>query len=129
VLLRTRFFVLGLSLLVLIVVINLLRTRKLKEEYAILWLIAGGMLVLLPLFVDAVDAVSYAIGIEYPPALIFLLALIGVILILVQYSITISRFSDQIKMLTQEIALLRQRLRELESKQPDQVEAADAAKR
>jgi len=74
---RTRFFVIGLSLLALLFVINLVRTRKLKEEFAILWLITGVTLVLVPVFVDVVDAISYALGIEYPPAFLFLIALLG----------------------------------------------------
>jgi hypothetical protein len=115
--LRTRFFVIGLSLLALILVINLVRTRKLKEEFAILWLFTGLGLVLIPVFVDQVDFFAYALGIEYPPALIFLAALLGITFILFQFSVSLSRSSDQIKVLTQEIALLRHRIQELEHQQ------------
>ncbi len=112
--LRTRFFVVGLSLLALILVINFVRTRKLKEEFAILWLFTGVTLVLVPLFVDVLDVISYALGIEYPPAFIFLIALLGMMFILFQFSVSISRYSEQIKVLTQELALLRHRVQELE---------------
>ncbi len=112
--LRARFFVIGLALLGLLLVINLVRTRRLKEEFAILWLLTGATLVLLPVFVDVVDAISYAVGIEYPPALVFLIALLCVIFILFQFSVSISRYSEQIKVLSQEIALLRERVRQLE---------------
>ena len=114
--LRTRFFVIGLAVIALILVINLVRTRKMKEEFAILWLFTGVSLVLIPLFVDIVDAIAYALGIEYPPALIFLVALLGMTFILLQFSVSISRYGEQIKVLTQEIALLRHRIRELEQK-------------
>lgn len=120
-LLRTRFFVIGLALLALLIVINLVRTRKLKEEYAILWLVTGVTLVLIPVFVDSVDAVSYALGIEYPPAFIFLIALLGITFILFQFSVAISRFSEQIKVLTQEVALLRHKVQEMERSQPPPV--------
>jgi len=112
--LRARFFVIGLCLLGLLMVINLVRTRRLKEEFAILWLLIGVTLVLLPVFVDEVDAIAYAVGIEYPPAFVFLIALLGIIFILFQFSVSISRYSEQIKVLSQEIALLRERLRQLE---------------
>jgi len=112
--LRARFFVVGLSVLALVFVINLVRTRKLKEEYAILWLTTGFALVLVSILVDLVDAVSYALGIEYPPAFIYLIALLCITFILFQFSVAISRFSEQIKVLTQEIALLRHRIQELE---------------
>lgn len=117
--LRTRFFVIGLGLLALILVINFVRTRKLKEEFAILWLVGGAAMVLIPLFVDVVDAISFALGIEYPPAFIFLIALLCITFILLQFSVSISRYSDQIKVLTQEVALLRHRLHELERNRPD----------
>jgi hypothetical protein len=115
--LRTRFFVIGLAVLVLILVINLVRTRKLKEEFAILWLFTGVSLVLIPLFIDEIDFFAFALGIEYPPALLFLVALLGITFILFQFSVSISRYSDQIKVLTQELALLRHRIQELERQQ------------
>jgi len=112
--LRTRFFIIGLGLLALILVINFVRTRKLKEEFAILWVLSGAALVVIPLFIDYVDAISYALGIEYPPAFIFLIALLCITFILLQFSVSISRYSDQIKVLTQELAITRQRVHELE---------------
>ena len=112
--LRTRFFVIGLGLIALILVINFVRTRKLKEEFAILWLFSGVALVLVPLFVDFVDKLSYALGIEYPPAFIFLIALLCITFILLQFSVSISRYSEQIKVLTQELAIMRHRVQELE---------------
>jgi len=114
--LRTRIFVITLSVIALIMVVNFVRTRRLKEEFALLWLGAGILLVAIPVFVDVVDAISYMLGIEYPPALIFLVALLAILGILLQFSMTISRYSDQIKVLTQEVALLTQRVRELEAK-------------
>ena len=111
--LRTRIFIALLGVAVLVFVVNLVRTRKLKEEYALLWLFAAVVLVLAPAFVDVLDTISYALGILYPPAFIFLLALICMLFILFQFSITISRFSDQIKVLTQDVALLTRRVQEL----------------
>ena len=111
---RTRVFIALLGLAVLVFVVNLVRTRKLKEEYALLWLFAAIVLMLGPVFIDVVDAVSYALGILYPPAFIFLVALICVLFILFQFSVTISRFSDQIKILTQDVALLTKRLQDLQ---------------
>jgi len=99
---------------VLLFVINLVRTKKLKEEFALLWLLTGIVLVLTPLFIDYLDMVAYALGIEYPPALIFVLAIISLLLILFQFSLRISRFSEQIKVLIQEVALLQVRLEDLE---------------
>jgi len=111
---RARIFAIALGVAVLLFVVNLVRTRKLKEEFALLWLLTAVVLVLTPLFIDYLDMVAHMLGVEYPPALIFLLAIISLLLILFQFSMRISRYSDQIKVLTQESALLRARIEELE---------------
>lgn len=111
--LRARLFAMVLGLLVLLFVINLVRTKKLKEEFALLWLLTAVVLVLAPLFIDYLDLVAHGLGIEYPPAFIFLLAIISLLFILFQFSMRISAFSEQIKVLVQELALLRAQVEEL----------------
>jgi len=111
---RARLFAAVLGVIVLLFVVNLVRTKKLKEEFALLWLLMAVVLVLTPLVIDYLDMVAYALGIEYPPAFIFLLAIISLLFILFQFSMRISRFSEQIKVLTQELALLRAHVEELE---------------
>lgn len=115
---RARLFAVVLGLTVLLFVINLVRTKKLKEEFALLWLLTGIVLVLTPLLIDYLDRLAYALGIEYPPALIFVLAIISVLFVLFQFSMRLSRFSEHIKVLTQELALLRVRLEDLERAAP-----------
>jgi len=115
---RARLFFILLGVSVLLFVINLVRTKKLKEEYALLWLFMAATLVLAPLLIDVIDTISFAIGITYPPALIIVLALICFALIFFQMSVTISRFSEQIKSLSQELALTRKRLQDLEERLP-----------
>ena len=115
--LRARLFAMALGIAVLLFVVNLVRTRKLKEEFALLWLLTAVVLVLAPLLIDYLDMIAHALGIEYPPAFIFVLAIICVLLVLFQFSMRISHFSEQIKVLTQEIALLRARLDSLEQSQ------------
>ena len=113
---RARLFFVILGLAVLFFVVNLVRTRKLKEEYALLWLLMAVTLVIAPLLIDAIDVVSFALGIDYPPALIIVIALICFALIFFQISVTISRFSEQIKILAQDLALTRKRLEDLEER-------------
>ena len=119
---RARLFFVGLGFIVLIVVINLVRTKKLKEEYALLWLLMAITVAVAPLLIDLIDAVSFAIGIDYPPALIIVIALICFALIFFQISVAISRFSEQIKTLSQDLALTRKRLEDLEKQlgQPEE---------
>nr|MBC7244105.1 DUF2304 domain-containing protein [Chloroflexota bacterium] len=122
---RARLFAIVLGLAVLLFVINLVRTRKLKEEFALLWLLTGVVLVLTPLFIDYLDMLAYTLGIEYPPALIFVLAIISLLFILFQFSMRFSRMSDQIKVLIQELALLQARLEVLEQKASDEKGRSD----
>ncbi|MCP4164933.1 MAG: DUF2304 domain-containing protein [Chloroflexi bacterium] len=111
---RARILLIVIGLIVLATVINLLRRRRLKEEYALLWLVAALSLLLAPLLIDPLDEIAFFLGVDYPPALFLGLGIVGLLLILFQVSLNISRFSDHIRVLTQEIAILRQRIETLE---------------
>ncbi len=111
---RARLLLIIIGLIVLASVINLMRTRRLKEEYALLWLAAALTLVATPILIDPLDSIAFFLGIEYPPALFLGLGIIGLLLIIFQLSLVISKFSDQIRVLTQEVAILRSRLDRLE---------------
>ncbi len=114
---RARVVLIIIGLIVLATVINLLRTRRLKEEYALLWLLAAITLVFAPLLIDPLDRIAYFLGVDYPPALFLGLGIVGLLLLIFQLSLNISRFSDHIRVLTQEIAILRARIEELENNQ------------
>ncbi|NLS79245.1 MAG: DUF2304 domain-containing protein [Chloroflexi bacterium] len=122
---RTRIFVILLALGVLIAIINLVRAKKIKEEFALLWLLTAVALVVIPLSIDVLDAIAFAIGVDYPPGLLFLVAFVGVLFILFQFSTSISKFSDQIKNIAQDLALLNKRVEELEAKRSRAGEAPD----
>ncbi|MDH7489219.1 MAG: DUF2304 domain-containing protein [Anaerolineae bacterium] len=113
--LAARVLLIALGIGILVFVVNLVRTRKLKEEYAILWLFTGIVLVLLPVIIDLLDTISFALGITYPPAFIGLVAAVCILFILFQFSTSISRFSERTKVLAQEVAILKERVRRLEA--------------
>jgi len=113
---RARLFFILLGLIVLFFVIYSLRKKRLEEQYALLWLLMAVALVVAPLFSDVIDAVSFAIGIDYSPALMIVIALICFMLIFFQFSMTISHFREQIKSLTQDLALTRRRVADLEQR-------------
>lgn len=96
------------SLIFLTTIVELIRKKLLKEAYAIIWLIFGGLFLFFSCWRKALDYISLYIGIFYPPALLFLLLIIAIILVLIQFSVVISKQNDQIKKLTQEITLLKQ---------------------
>ncbi|HID33595.1 MAG TPA: DUF2304 domain-containing protein [Anaerolineae bacterium] len=113
---RARLLLFVIGLIVFITIINLIRTRRLKEEYALLWLLAALALVATPILINPLDQIAFFLDIEYPPALFLGLGIIGLLLIIFQLTLVISKFSDQIRILTQEVALLRHRVQALEAR-------------
>lgn len=106
----TRIYVFLLGLAVLVFVINLVRTRRLQERYALLWIMAGAAIAVGPLVIPWIDRLAYALGFDYPPALLLMLTSIGLMLIIFQLSLNISRNAEHLKVLTQEMGLMRQEL-------------------
>jgi hypothetical protein len=97
---------------VLVVVIEMIRRGRLKEKYSLLWLFASGILLVLSMSRDLLEYVSFLVGIYYPPSFLFLLAFLFLLLITLHFSSVISGLSEKNKQLAQEVALLRQELRE-----------------
>lgn len=100
------------SVALLLVVMEMIRRGRLKERYALLWLLAGGVLLFLSLSRRVLDSLASLFGIFYPPSLLFLLAFIFLLLITLHYSVVLSGLSEKNKRLAQEVALLRRKLEE-----------------
>jgi hypothetical protein len=103
---------------VLFLVVELIRRGRLKERYSLLWLFASGVLLLLSSSRGILKYISNMMGIYYPPSFLFLLAFLFLLLITLHFSVTISGLSEKNKRLAQELALLRQELRESTGMQP-----------
>jgi len=111
------------SLLLLGVVFELIRSRRLRERYALLWLLTGIVLVVLSAWRGGLNTIAGWFGVRgYPPAVLFAVGLLFVIVVLLHYSTVISRLSDQNVVLAQRIALLEAELRD-----PAQEVAGEAA--
>jgi len=112
--LQARLYLLLLGLAVLAIAINMVRTKRLRESYALLWLLVGVGLTLSPFIADHLDRLALWLGFPYAPSLLLMLAVIGLLLIIFLLSISISRNSEQIKTLIQEIGLLRHEVQRLQ---------------
>ena len=100
----------ALSALALVAyIVEMVRRRKLREEYSILWLSGSLVMVVLAIRRDWLEIASLAVGIFYPPSFLFLVAIFFVLLILIHFSITVSRLYTMNKKMAQEIALLKNR--------------------
>ena len=99
------------SVVLLGVIIELIRSRRLRERYALLWLLTGVVLLVLSLWRDGLNTIAGWAGVTgYPPAVLFALGLLFVIVVLLHYSTVISRLSDQNSILAQRVALLEERV-------------------
>jgi hypothetical protein len=95
------------SLLLLLIVFELIRSRRLRERYAILWLVTGLVLLVLSAWRDALNTIAAWVGVTtYPPAVLFAVATIFILLVLLHYSTVLSKLADQNVILAQRLALL-----------------------
>jgi hypothetical protein len=104
------------SIALLVVVFELIRSRRLRERYALLWLLTGLVLLGLSAWRDGLNTIAGWFGVTgYPPAVLFAVALLFVLLVLLHYSTVVSKLADQNVILAQKVALLEARLRGEES--------------
>ena len=103
------------SIMLLLVVFELIRSRRLRERYALLWLATGIVLLVLSAWRAGLNTIAGWFGVRgYPPAVLFAVGLLFVIIVLLHYSTVISRLADQNTILAQRLALLESKLRERE---------------
>ena len=99
----------------LLLVLELVRSRRLLERYALLWLASALVLLALAIWKGLLQKIATAMGIFYPPSALFVIAAGFVLVLLLHFSLAVSRLADQSKALAQRLALLEQRQREHEA--------------
>jgi hypothetical protein len=103
------------SALLVLVVLELIRGRRLKERYALLWLATGVVLLVLSAWRGGLNTIAGWLGVSgYPPAILFAAATLFIILVLLHYSTVLSRLTDENVLLAQRLGLLDERVRRLE---------------
>jgi hypothetical protein len=100
--------------LFLLVIFELIRGRRLQERYALLWLVTGGVILVLAVWRDALRLVAEQLGIAYPPSALFVIGFLFILVVLLHYSTVISELAERNVRLAQDIALLEERLRNQE---------------
>jgi hypothetical protein len=93
-------------------VLELVRRRRMLERYALLWLFSAVILLVLAVWKGALGLISNAIGVFYPPTALFVVAFGFILVLLLHFSLAVSRLTDQTKVLAQRLALLEARQRE-----------------
>ncbi len=91
----------------LVFIVEVVRRRKLREEYAWLWILVGVVVLLLSLWERLLDSLTSLFGIQIPANTVFFFGLMFMIFINLHFSVKISHLTNQVKRLTQEIALAK----------------------
>jgi hypothetical protein len=112
--LRVQVVAIVASGLLFLGVLELVRRRRLLERYSLLWLLCALVLLLLASWKGLLTEISQTIGIFYPPSALFVIAFVFILVLLLHFSLAVSRLTDQTKVLAQHVALLEKRLRDLE---------------
>jgi len=124
-----RGLVIAVTLALLLFVFELVRRKHLSERYSILWLLAGVTLFVLAAWKGLLTSLSHDVGISYPPSALFAVAIGLIVIILMFFSLVVSRLADQNKILAQRLALLQQRVEESEERSAPAVDAVLAPDR
>jgi hypothetical protein len=107
------------SFTLVLVVLELIRSNRLQERYAILWLVTGLVLTGLSAWRDGLNTIAGWLGVQsYPPAVLFAVGILFIIVVLLHYSTVISRLTGQNVLLAQKLALLEQELRSRQVTEP-----------
>jgi hypothetical protein len=115
---RIQIVSLSVSITLLIVVLELVRRRKLTEEYSFLWILASAGLLALSVKRDAIDIAARWLGVYYPPALLVLVLMFIVFVASLCFSVIVSRQRKQIERLIEEAAILSAEVKALQSSRP-----------
>jgi len=127
---RSILVTIAISVAALLFVLELVRRRRLREEYSLLWLAIALSMLIISFWRDLLHGLAALVGIAYPPSLLFMLAILFAFFLMLYFSTVITKLTQENKEIAQEVALLRheiERLRDQRSQeqQPRQSSAEE----
>lgn len=114
-----------LNVIIFLVVIELIRRNHLKERYSLVWL-AASVTMLIFSWRSILHSTAKALGIAYPPSLLFLLAVLFLVILLLHFSTVISSLIDKNNHLAQEIGILKNKVEIIERRTYSQSQSEQA---
>ena len=117
--LQQQIFALIVSALVFVIVIDMVRKRRLREEYSVLWLLTSVLMFVLIFRYEWLVSLTDLIGAGLPTTTLFLSSIIFLMLLSVQFCIKISQLTEQVKILSQENALMKRDMENLSENSQD----------
>jgi len=119
---RQKMFALIIGIAIFLFILEMVRRRKLREEYSWLWLLTGFGIIVLVVWYDLLLFITKFIGAVLPTTTLFLIGVIFLMLIALHYSIKISALTDQVRKLAQDMAILCQESTEQRARSRNQIE-------
>lgn len=111
---RTQILVIVVALLALIMIFQLIRKKKMGLKYALLWIVLAVSILILGCFPQLITWIAHFFGVQIPINMLFFIGFCFSLLIIFSLSAALSRNSEKIKKLTQEMGLLEKKLNSLE---------------
>lgn len=102
---------------ILIYVFEMLRRQKLREKYAVLWIIVGIGTLVLSAFPQLLSGASKLLGIQIPANLLFIMTLILLVGVCLHLSREQSTAEDEVRILAEELAILRAEFKAIQAQQ------------
>ncbi len=118
----------GASIGLLFVVLELVRRKHLREKYALVWIFVSVGLIGLSLVPGLLDIAAKNIGIIYGPSLLFMVGIFALLILTIMLSVIVSHQTSRIIGLVQQLGLLENRVRKLESYKPAEKKPVDSKK-
>lgn len=106
--------ILGISLTLpfLVVIVRMVRRRRLRAKYSFIWLGIGGVVLIFCAVPGLMEDLALKVGILYPPALLFLGAIVLLLFLSLHFSWELSRLEDRVRTLAEELALVQSQVDE-----------------
>ena len=102
-----------ICIIIFVLILDLVRRRRLREEYSWLWLLTSAALFALVIQYSWLELITEAMGAVLPTTTLFIGALVFLMFLSIQFSVRISKLTDQVKNMVQENALLREKIEEI----------------
>lgn len=105
---RQKIFAILISVVLMIIIVELVRRKKLREELSWMWLLTGFVIIVLSIWDSLLIKVANFMGIKAPVSAIFFFAIVFIFSTILNFSIKISGLTNHVKNLAQEIAILKE---------------------
>lgn len=107
-----------IALIIVALILEMLRRKRLREKYAVLWLIVGLGTLILAGWPETLAVVSHLFGVQVPSNLLFAISILLLVGVCIHLSWELSIVEDETRILAEEVAILRVAIEKLQNQPP-----------